>query len=129
MKPFFTDESKTYNNIILNENDKTIKDGKEIANKFNKYFANVIKKLNLKKDTGTSESKESCRMIKIKFGKEIFSFNVFTEDTVANAIKNLPTSKVSVSIDIPVSVMKETIDTYCPKLTQIMNNYFKTTFS
>ena len=68
-------------------------------------------------------------MIKIKFGKEIFSFNVFTEDTVANAIKNLSTSKVSVSIDIPVSVMKETIDTYCPKLTQIMNNYFKTTFS
>ena len=35
-------------NIILNENDKTVKDGKEIANKFNKYFANIIKKLNLK---------------------------------------------------------------------------------
>ena len=27
VKPFFTDESKTYNNIILTENDKTIKDG------------------------------------------------------------------------------------------------------
>ena len=59
-------------NIILNENDKTIKDGKEIANKFNKYFANIIKKLNLKKNTGTSfDSQDSCRMIKMKFGKNI----------------------------------------------------------
>ena len=30
-----------------------MKDGKEIANKFNKYLSNIIKKLNLKKDTGT----------------------------------------------------------------------------
>ena len=33
MKPFFTDKSKTYSNIILNENDKALKDCKEIANK------------------------------------------------------------------------------------------------
>ena len=58
-------------NIILNENDKAIKDGKEIANKFNKYFANIIKKLNLKENTGTSfDSQDSCRMIKMKFGKK-----------------------------------------------------------
>ena len=31
-----------------------MKDGKEIANQFNKYFANIIKKLNEKKDTGIS---------------------------------------------------------------------------
>ena len=56
--------------MILNENNKAIKkDGKEIANKFNKYFANIIKKLNMKKDTVTFfESHESCRMIKTKFG-------------------------------------------------------------
>ena len=40
----------------------------EITNKFNKYFANVIKKLNMEEDTGISfESQESCRMIKTKF--------------------------------------------------------------
>ena len=43
VKSFFTDKSKTCNNMILNENDKTIKDDKEIANKFNKYFAAIIK--------------------------------------------------------------------------------------
>ena len=59
-------------NIILNENDETIKDGKEIANKFNKYFANIIKKLNLKENTRTSfDSQDSCRMIKMKFGKKL----------------------------------------------------------
>ena len=69
VKPFFfADKSKTCNNI-LNENDKTIKDVKKIVNKFNKYFGN-IKKLNLKKDTGTSfESQASYRMIKTKFLK------------------------------------------------------------
>ena len=69
---FFTDKSKMCNNIILNENDKTKKDGKEIANKFNKYFENIVKKLNLKKDTGTSfEFQESCRMIKMNLEKKI----------------------------------------------------------
>ena len=76
---------------MLNKNDKTVKDGMEIANRFIKYFANIVKKLHLKKDTGTSfESQESCRMIKVKFGNESFSFEVFMEDTVANASKNLP---------------------------------------
>ena len=115
MKPFFTDKSKTCDNIILNEKNKTVKDGKEIANIFNKYFANIIKKLNLKKDTGTS----------FEPGKENLSFKVFTEDAVANAIKNLPTGKASVSSDVPVSIMKETIDAYCPKLTQTMNDCLK----
>ena len=68
VKPFFKGKSKTCNNIILNENDEAIKDGKEIANKFNKYFENIIKNLNLKKGTVTSlESQENRRIVKTKF--------------------------------------------------------------
>ena len=48
---------------------------------------------------------------------------------VANAIKNLPTGKASVSNDITVSIMKEAIYAYCPKLTQIMNDCLKNNFS
>ena len=72
VKILFTDnKSKTCNNITLNENDKAVKDGMEIANRFIKYFANIVKKLHLKKDTGTSfESQESCRMIKNKIQKK-----------------------------------------------------------
>ena len=67
-------------------------------------------------------------MIKVNFGKENFSFEVFSEGTPANAITNLPTDKVSVSNDIPVSIMKKTTDAYCPKLTQIMNDCLKNIF-
>ena len=126
LKPFFTDKSKTCNNIILNENDETIIDGKEIADKFNIYFANIIKKLILKNYARTSfESQESCRMIKVKFENENFFFEAFTEDTVANPIKNLPTGKASVSNDIPVSIMKKTTDAYYLKLTQTMSDCMK----
>ena len=67
-------------------------------------------------------------MIKVNFGKENFSFEVFSEGTPANAITNLPTDTVSVSNDIPVSIMKKTTDAYCPKLTQIMNDCLKNIF-
>ena len=48
-------------------------------------------------------------MGKDKFGYKNMSFEIFTEDTVANAIKNLPTDKSSVSNDIQVSLMKQNI--------------------
>ena len=46
----------------------------------------------------------------MKFGNENFSFEVFAEETAANAIKNPPTGKTSVSNDIPVSIMEKTIE-------------------
>ena len=60
-------------------------------------------------------------MVKMKLGKEDLSFKFFIEDTFVNAIKNLSTGKANVSNHIPVSIMKETIDAYCPKLIQIIN--------
>ena len=47
---------------------------------------------------------------------------------VVNAVKNLPAGKTSVSNDIPVSIMKATIDTYCLKLKQVMNDCLKNNF-
>ena len=94
-------------NIKLSGNDQTIRDVKEITSKCNKYFTN-IKKLNLKKkDNGTSfKSQVNCRTIKEKFENKNVSFEVFTEGTVTNAIKNLAADKVSVSYNIPVSIMR-----------------------
>ena len=62
---------------------------------------------------------------KVKLENENVYFEVITEDTIANAIKNLPTGKASVSNDIPFSIMKESIDGYCPKPTQITNDYLE----
>ena len=46
-------------------------------------------------------------------------------DLIANALKNLLAGKASVSNDISVSIITETIDAYCQKLTQIMNDSLK----
>ena len=62
-------------------------------------------------------------MIKMKSGKENLFFEIFTEEKVANAIKNLPTGKASASNYIPVTIMKKTIDE-----TQIINDYLKNNF-
>ena len=56
------------------------------------------------------------------------TFEVFTEDTVANAIKNIPTGMASISTNTIVFIIKETLDAYCPKLTQIMNGCLKNNF-
>ena len=38
MKPFFTDSSKTANNIILSDNDKMLRDEKKVAKTLNDYI-------------------------------------------------------------------------------------------
>ena len=56
-----------------------MKDGKEIANKFNKYLSNIIKKLNMKKDTGTSFESHTANQ---KFSRrQIFSLRLSKWDT------------------------------------------------
>ena len=45
----------------------------------------------------------------MKFENKNFSFEVSSEDTIVNAINNLPKGKAS--------VLTETIDAYYPKLT------------
>ena len=59
---------------------------------------------------------------------EISILKVFTEDTVANAINNLPTGKVNVSNDIPVFIIRKTIDAYCPNSIHTMNDCFENKF-
>ena len=67
-------------------------------------------------------------MNKEKFENKNFTFEVFTEDTVANTIKNISTGMASISTNTIVFIIKETLDAYCPKLTQIMNGCLKNNF-
>ena len=67
-------------------------------------------------------------MNKEKFENKNFTFEVFTEDTVAKTIKNIPTGMASISNNTIVFIIKGTLDAYCPKLTQIMNGCLKNNF-
>ena len=48
MKPLFANKSKTSNTIIIQENNRIIKDNSKISHTLNKYFTNLTKTLKLK---------------------------------------------------------------------------------
>ena len=67
------------------------------------------------------ENEESCKKIKENFCKENFSFETISKKDGLNLIKQLPGKKATVSNDIPVSVLKESVPAYYEKLTDIFN--------
>ena len=91
----------------------------DVTGKSCSYFTNITKGLNLRESTGNInfENEESCKKIKENFGKETIS-----KKDVLNLIKQLPRNKATVSNDIPVSVLKESVSAYYEKLTDIFNN-------
>ena len=60
--------------------------------------------------------------MKEHLGKGSFSFKPVSKSGIINAIKKLPSNKASVSNDIPVSVMKQFVNCYCEKLTNILKD-------
>ena len=65
IKPFFTEKNKTTTNIILAENNQTVRGNKVIYQIFNTYFTNVTKCLNLRQinESHSFQNEESCRLI------------------------------------------------------------------
>ena len=118
-----TDKCKTTKNIVLTEKNETLNDNKKLSNTFNEYFTNVTKGLNLRESIGNInfENEESCKKIKENFDSENFSFETISK----NFIKQLPGNKATVSNDIPVSVLKESVSAYYEKLTDIFSNYIR----
>ena len=145
VKPRFSNKCKTANSIILVEGENIIKDDQKIANTFNDFFVNITKTLKLKKQPDfDSESISSITdkfldnesVIKIKEKLQInensFSFRPFTETDIVNIINSLSNNKGSPFNDIPVKIMKDLIEIYSKKLTNIFNScletgYFPTT--
>ena len=91
---------------------------------FNEYFTNITKELNLLESTGNInfENEKSCKKIKENFGNETFSFETISRKDVLDFIMQLPGNKATVSNDISVSALKESVSAYYEKLTYISNN-------
>ena len=100
---------------------------KLIFNTFSEYFTIITKGLNLSESTGNInfENKENCKKINENFGNQNFSFETISKKDVLNLIKELPGNKATVSNDIPVSLLKESISTHYGKLTDVFNNCIK----
>ena len=94
IKPFFTEKNKTSNNIVLAENNQTLREGKTICQIFNTYLTNVTKGLKLRQvdESQSFGNEESCRLIRESYGGETFSFNSISKDNIVEVVKKLSSS-------------------------------------
>ena len=75
-------------------------------------------------------NEESCKKIKENFGNETFSFETISKKDALDLFKELPGNKATISNDILVSVLKESVSAYYEKLTEIFDNCIRSgTFS
>ena len=126
IKPFFTEKTKTTNNIILAENNQTVRDDRTICQIFNTYFKNVTKGIKLRQvdESQSFENEESCRLIRENYGGESFSFKSISKDDIIEPVKKLPSKKASLSNDTNFN-NKNFAMCYCEKLASIFSDYLK----
>ena len=123
------------NSIVLKENRNLITDTQELANLLNTCYINLINTLQLKKLPTKFKSlseilsfyKNHDSISKIKAGNNLqqqFHFKGVSSNEVKK-IKSLNTKKSALSSCIPVSILINSIDTYLPILTDIINDSIK----
>ena len=86
-------------------------------------FVNVTKGLKFRQvdKTQSVENEGRCRLIKQHFRV----FKLVSKKDIIDTIKKLPSNNASISNDISVSVMKQFVNCYCEKLTNILNDCLK----
>ena len=102
-----------------------------IADTFNNYFPDITKTLKLKKHPNfeglslfciTDYFKNNESVIKIKENYNTqgnsFSFTPFLKEDILKAIKSLSSNTASPIEDIPIKILKNSIDVYSEKLTK-----------
>ena len=129
VKPLFSNKIKSTENIYLDESEEIIRNEKEVANVFNKYFVNIVPNImgitnnhNLLSDTDTTnvpiekmiskyQNHTSITSINkhMTHSELIFSFQPVTKEQITNLIRLLNNEKAIQSTDIPTKLIKE----YC----------------
>ena len=134
-KPLFSSKYVPPNKLLLIENDRIITDDKVLADKMNNYFSNITNSLNIfhwpEPFNGENNAiahavfkyKDHPSVLKIKSmntGAKKFEFNQILPETVYQNVKKLDQSK-STRGDIPIKIIKETIDFIGIPLTDCLN--------
>ena len=131
-KPFFSDISLETNNIILKEKSRLITNSSTFVNLFNNYFINITSSLKLKQ----SPKFPSIPNLLIHYGDhmsikkiketykiaEKFYLKEVSPEEVKKTIKFLNKKKSAISSCIPVKVLIDSVGTYLPVFTDIINS-------
>ena len=137
VKPLFSDKGLNSGKIILNENNELQTNESIIAETMNNYFVNITSTLNLKPDIiqgfdiednlETYFDHKSIKKIKNALSREesIFNFVPVDIEDIRSEILSLSSKKSTQITDIPVPILKDNLDIYITKLTEIINDSLK----
>ena len=126
----FFNKVKTKTVTKLVKNDEMIDGESEIANIFNEYFVNIVKKLGILTEEQTTYSAANqlseVEMAIIKYknhpsikaitdrmeklGKPTFNFKFTSHEETEKEVNNLKIKKASQKSDIPLKIIKENVD-------------------
>ena len=138
VKPLFSDKHFGNNKITLLDGDEIISEDAEVADKFNRYFSNVVKNLNIEgfetlyyinpeiDDISNIikkfENHPSIHKIKENIKVETkFHFNDVSESMIEKQISSLDKRKPTTHNNIPTKILMENYDIISPFITNIYN--------
>ena len=134
VKPLFSNKTISSDKMTLIKDDNIISENKDIAEIFNKFFANIVKDMNItmdqtyistdQKTTNNANETEdtvisaieryknhpSILAISAKSNKFIFTFRDVTFEEIENELTKLDLQKASQDTDIPTKIIKQNSD-------------------
>ena len=139
IKPMFSKKCTSKESITLVKDDEIISDSQPVAELFNKFFANIVKELNLgidkkflvnvdhisdpvQKAIQKYQNHPSVKAISEKYDKNTFSFKSVSLDEIKKEIKNLDTKKACQDTDLPTKIIQENFDIFADFIFQNFNN-------
>ena len=154
VKPLFSDKCALKDNISLQEKtgvmkEEIISDDDQVAQIVNHFFSNAVKSLNIDYfehfsfDCIFSDSEDPVINAIEKYSKHpsilkikenypqntTFSFQETNFETVYKLVINLDATKSSPVESVPVRILKDTADVYCPKIVIDFNMAIKVPFT
>ena len=138
VKPLFSDKHFTSNKITLLESDEIISEEADVAKKFNDYFSNVVKNLEIEgfeteycfsPDLDSISNiiekfKYHPSILKIKENVQVeakFHFTYINESEMMKQINSLEKNKPTTFNNIPTRILVENSDIISPFITDIYN--------
>ena len=133
MKFIFSKKGLSSNNIFLDEENERVNDNGKIATIMNSYFTNITKhikanKISLQEEllniTDTFKNQISAKRIQLAnfHSYSTLNFSKATKSEVRKEILNLSSKKATKNGDIPVQILKKSVDIYIKEITFIIND-------
>ena len=134
IKVYFNNKGLNSDKLLLKEKGNVVSDEKELATILNNFFINIAKDLQLNirkvrvnliiwriflKHLSLIQVLKKVKKATNTTGK--FSFRRVIDDDERTFIMNLDGSKATPVGDIPIDMLKQTIDIHLPIMTQIIN--------